>query len=120
MKVETFTDFAHIRSWMLSYSATVPVNIQGSSSIIFHINELPFDGVCEAYRTTGVALTTVFGISCYNWTDVDGEIASYELNGFLNSIAFAFFFKVKNTYLINNTKSTLCGRFAQYLYIVQL
>jgi hypothetical protein len=81
MKQVLFSEFNYTSNWMVTYSATVPGNIEGSSSIVFQLNQIPYGGSCTVNQTTGYALSTDFEVSCEDWSDDDGQIVRYELNG---------------------------------------
>jgi hypothetical protein len=76
-----FADYAYITDWKVLYTATVSSTIIGSSAIVFQINQLPYGGNCKVDLYSGIALSTYFTISCYNWIDPDGQVAMYEFYG---------------------------------------
>ena len=39
------------------------------------------NGSCNVDLTKGISLLTYFTISCFDWTDLDGQIVEYEFQG---------------------------------------
>jgi hypothetical protein len=51
------------------------------ASIILKKNMLPTGGSCSVDISQGVSLLTYFTITCHNWVDLDGQVATYEYMG---------------------------------------
>jgi hypothetical protein len=67
---------------MVKYIATVGFStIVGSSMVILYVNKLPSGGNCSISQTSGVAVSTLFNVTCAGWDVPGGSIYAYELNG---------------------------------------
>lgn len=51
---------------------------EGSSSLIFKLNNLPKGGSCVVNPKNGTEMFTFFSVYCQNWVDTDGTIKKYE------------------------------------------
>jgi hypothetical protein len=82
IKQSLFADYPSVTNWMVTFSATnTPGSVVGSSSVIFLVNQVPYNGSCGVSPIYGVALSTYFTVDCTDWLDSDGQIVNYELNG---------------------------------------
>ena len=54
--------------------------LTASSSMIFYVNSVPINGVCDISPLMGTT-STLFTIICKNWIDKDGDVVSYSYYG---------------------------------------
>jgi hypothetical protein len=54
--------------------------LTASSSMIFYVNFVPINGVCDISPLMGTT-STLFTIICKNWIDKDGNVVSYSYYG---------------------------------------
>ena len=67
--------------WKIDLTVTIINNNGisiGGSSLKLKKNKLPQDGHCTVSPRKGLAMTTLFKISCTGWKDLDGKIVRYE------------------------------------------
>jgi hypothetical protein len=77
-----FTDYSNITYWRVEYAATLTsANATGLASIIFKVNQLPNVSACSVDTTNGMAISTLFTISCPQAWDADGWITKFEFFG---------------------------------------
>lgn len=48
---------------------------------LFQLNQPPYNGTCSIEPTIGVALSTIFVITCQDWIDNSGSVSKYEYFG---------------------------------------
>jgi hypothetical protein len=80
-----FLTFSNVSSWkielFISTQSVLNGYSNGYSSFIIAPNRLPLPGHCTIYPLKGIADVTYFNISCFDWTDLDGQIIRYEFYG---------------------------------------
>jgi len=52
--------------------------LNGYSSLVIAVNQLPVNGSCSVWPINGIAMLTDFNVICSGWIDPDGEIERYE------------------------------------------
>ena len=78
-----FLNYSSVMYWKISLQITNQAKLSGLSSLVLKTNSIPSGGYCQIDKTKGIALSTLFSISCYNWDDLDGTIVRYEYYGII-------------------------------------
>ena len=74
------------------------INLNGSTSTIFYVNQPPKNGNCSFNPKYGT-IDTKFKFYCDNWSDEDGKIKNYVFFGKL--ISFFFYLFCFNSFNLN-------------------
>ena len=81
---DLFKLHSHQHIWKMELSVTVLTytyqNLTGDSSILFYVNFPPLNGTCDIEPKNGTT-NDIFNIECDNWSDGEGNIASYSYYG---------------------------------------
>ena len=75
-----FQNYSNALYWKIDFEVNNQASI-GMASIILKKNLLPLGGSCSVDINQGISLLTYFTITCQNWIDLDGQIATYEYMG---------------------------------------
>ncbi|XP_028402422.1 sperm receptor for egg jelly-like [Dendronephthya gigantea] len=78
------------RKYILQLKATRPNKVFGELRYTMLMNNAPKEGECDIQPKTGVAMTTMFNLTCMNWTDPDPPI-NYEFSYKLKDVKTVFF-----------------------------
>ncbi|CAF0876239.1 unnamed protein product, partial [Brachionus calyciflorus] len=77
----------------IDYKIDLTVNIineyginTGSSSLKLRRNKLPEKGTCSVTPSEGLAMQTLFSITCTGWQDSDGKVVRYEYYATFNGV----------------------------------
>jgi hypothetical protein len=90
---ELFLSDPSVKKWKIDFNLLTTSFYGGTgfgkSSIIIGINQLPTGGTCSINPLNGTSFSTIFTITCLNFSDPDGYIQKYE---YLSKLIEIFFF----------------------------
>ena len=76
-----FADFPENIIWKIELSIYIASrNASGVTSVLFYVNRPPKNGSCILSPTNGFT-STIFKITCLEWIDFDGSLASFAFYG---------------------------------------